>query len=114
MNSGASDTKHTRKTKGRATRTPLKLEMNSGASDTKHTRKTKGRFTRWVPLVEQKLLIHQRHMSSSPVFSGVRVARPLVLSVCFVSEAPEFIPSFSGVRVARPLHTLKIEQHEPH
>jgi hypothetical protein len=46
MNSGASDTKHTRKTKGRATRTPLKLGMNSGASDTKHTRKTKGRATR--------------------------------------------------------------------
>jgi hypothetical protein len=48
--------------------------MNSCPSDTKHTRKTKG-----------------------------RVARPLVLCVCFVSEAPEFIPSFSGVRVARPL-----------
>jgi hypothetical protein len=34
--------------------------------------------------VEQELLILPYHLSSSPVFSGVRVTRSLVLWVCFV------------------------------
>ena len=42
------------------------------------------RLTRWVPPVEQELLILQEHLSSSPVFSGGRVTRSLVLYVCFV------------------------------
>ena len=42
------------------------------------------RLTRWVPPVEQELLILPEHLSSSPVFSGGRVTRSLVLYVCFV------------------------------
>jgi hypothetical protein len=40
------------------------------------------RLTRRVSLVEQELLILPEHLSSPPVFSGVRVTRPLVLYVC--------------------------------
>jgi len=39
------------------------------------------RLTRRVSLVEQELLTHPEHMSSLPVFSGVRVTRSLVLCV---------------------------------
>jgi hypothetical protein len=44
------------------------------------------RLTRRVPLVEQELLILPDHMSSPPVFGGVRVTRSLALCVvdrCF-------------------------------
>ena len=44
------------------------------------------RLTRRVPLVEQELLILPEHLSSPPVFSGVRVTRSLVLYVCFVDR----------------------------
>ena len=37
-----------------------------------------------VPLVEQELLSLPEHLSSSSVFSGVRVTRSLVLCVCLV------------------------------
>jgi hypothetical protein len=37
------------------------------------------RLTRWVPLVEQELSTLPEHRSSTPVFSGVRVTRSLVL-----------------------------------
>ena len=39
-----------------------------------------------VPLVEQELLTIPEHLSSPPVFSGVRVTRSLVLCVCFVNR----------------------------
>jgi hypothetical protein len=39
-----------------------------------------------VPLVEQERLTFPEHMSSPPVFSGVRVTRSLVLYVCFVDR----------------------------
>ena len=42
------------------------------------------RITRRVPLVEQELHTRPEHLSSPPVFSGVRVTRSLVLYVCFV------------------------------
>jgi hypothetical protein len=42
------------------------------------------RLTRWVPLVQQELLTLSEHLSSPPVFSGVRVTRSCVLYVCFV------------------------------
>ena len=48
------------------------------------------RLTRRVPLVEQELLTLQEHMSSPPVFSGVRVTRSLVLLVCFVDRCLSF------------------------
>jgi hypothetical protein len=41
-------------------------------------------LTRRVSLVEQILLTLPDHLSSPPVFSGVRVTRSLVLYVCFV------------------------------
>ena len=44
------------------------------------------RLTRRVSLVEQKLLTLPEHLSSPPVFSGVRVTRSLVLYVCFVDR----------------------------
>ena len=43
-----------------------------------------------MPLVEQELLIRPEHLSSSPVFSRVRVTRSLVLCVCFVDTCLSF------------------------
>jgi hypothetical protein len=43
-----------------------------------------------VPLVEQKLLTRPEHLSSPPVFSGVRVSRSVVLCVCFVDRCLSF------------------------
>jgi hypothetical protein len=48
------------------------------------------RLTRRVPLVEQELLTLPEHLSSPPVFSGVRVSRSLVLYVCFVDRCLSF------------------------
>ena len=45
------------------------------------------RLTRPVPLVELELLTLPEHLSSPPVFSGVRVTRSLVLCVCFVCRS---------------------------
>ena len=53
------------------------------------------RLTRRVPLVEQELLILPEHLSSPPVFSGVRVTRSLVLCVCFVDRYFVSFCSFS-------------------
>ena len=44
------------------------------------------RLTRRVSLVKQELLTIPEHLSSPPVFSGVRVIRSLVLYVCFVDH----------------------------
>jgi hypothetical protein len=43
-----------------------------------------------VPLVEQELLTFAGHLSSLPVFSGVRVTRSLVLCICFVDRCLSF------------------------
>ena len=48
------------------------------------------RLTRRVPLVEQELFTLPEHLSSAPVFSGVRVTRSLVLYVCFVDRCLSF------------------------
>ena len=48
------------------------------------------RLTRRVPLVEHELLTLPEHLSSPPVFSGVRVTRSLVLYVCFVDRCLSF------------------------
>ena len=54
------------------------------------------RLTRRVPLVEQELSSVPVHPISPPVLSGVRVARFLVLCVCFVDRCLSFCPfSFS-------------------
>ena len=42
------------------------------------------RLTRRVPLVQKKLFTLPEHLSSSPVFSRVRVTRSLVLYVCLI------------------------------
>jgi hypothetical protein len=44
------------------------------------------RLTRRVSLMEQELPTLPEHLSSPPVFSGVRVTRSLVLYVCFVDR----------------------------
>ena len=48
------------------------------------------RLTRRVSLVGQELLTFPEHLSSPPVFSGVRVTRSLVLCVCFVDRCLSF------------------------
>jgi hypothetical protein len=48
------------------------------------------RLTWRVPLVEQELLTLPEHLSSPPVFSGVRVTRSLVLYVCFEDRCLSF------------------------
>ena len=48
------------------------------------------RLTWRVPLVEQKLLTLPKHLSSPPIFGGVRVTRSLVLYVCFVDYCLSF------------------------
>ena len=58
-----------------------------------HSRLITGFVTRLllrVPLVEQELLSLPEHLSSPPVFSGIRVTRSLVLYVCFVDRCLSF------------------------
>ena len=43
-----------------------------------------------MSLVEQELPTLPEHMTSPPVFSGVRVTRSLVLYVCFVDRCLPF------------------------
>jgi hypothetical protein len=51
----------------------------------------------------QKLLTLPGHLSSPPVFNGVRVTRSLVLCVCFVDRCLSFCPfSFSLCVVCPP------------
>ena len=44
-----------------------------------------------MPLVKQELLTLPEHLSSPPVFGGVRVTRSLVLYVCFVDRCLTFV-----------------------
>ena len=46
--------------------------------------------TRRVPVDEQELSTLPEHLSSLPVFSGVRITRSLVLCVCFVDSCLSF------------------------
>jgi hypothetical protein len=58
-----------------------------------------GCVTRWirrVSLVEQELPTLPEHLSSPPIFSGVRVTRSLVLYVCFVDPSLSFCPFSFG------------------
>jgi hypothetical protein len=48
------------------------------------------RLTRRMWLVEQDLHTLPEHLSSPPVFSGVRVTRSIVLYVCFVDRCLSF------------------------
>ena len=49
------------------------------------------RLTRRVPLVEHKLLTLQENLNSLQGFSGICVARSLVLCVCFVDRCLLFV-----------------------
>jgi hypothetical protein len=49
------------------------------------------RLTRLVPLVVQELPTLPENLSSLPVFSGVRVARSLVLCVCAIDRCLFFV-----------------------
>jgi hypothetical protein len=48
------------------------------------------RLTQPVPLLEQEFLTLPDHLSSPPVFNGVRVTRSLVLYACFVDHCYRF------------------------
>ena len=48
------------------------------------------RVARRVPRVEQEVIFLPEHPSSSPVLSGVCVARSLVFCVCFVDHCLSF------------------------
>jgi hypothetical protein len=48
------------------------------------------RLTRWVSLVEQSLLTLTEHLSSHPLFSGVRINRSLDIYVWFVYRCLSF------------------------
>jgi hypothetical protein len=54
------------------------------------------RLTRQMPLVEQELPTLPEHLSSPPIFSGVRVTRSLVLYVCIVDLCLSFFTFFFG------------------
>jgi hypothetical protein len=79
------------------------------------------RVTRRVPLVEQELFPHPKHLRSPPVFSGVRVARSLVFSVLFCRSlfvllslfiSPFYYVSFFYLRV-RPLVSSNLHMSCP-
>ena len=44
--------------------------------------------------MEQELPTFPKHLTSPPVFSGVRVTRPLVLCVCFVDRCLSIVSVF--------------------
>ena len=48
------------------------------------------RYTQPVSLVEQELPTLPKYLSSSPVFTGVRVTRSLALYVCFIDRCLSF------------------------
>ena len=50
------------------------------------------RIKRRVLLIEQQLLTLSEHLSSPPVFGGVRVTRSSVLCICFVDGCLSFCP----------------------
>jgi hypothetical protein len=54
--------------------------------------------------LEQKLPTLPEHLSSPPIFSGVRVTRCLVLCICFGDRCLSFCPcSFGHCECARPI-----------
>jgi hypothetical protein len=48
------------------------------------------RLTRRMPQMEQELHTLPEHLSSPPVFSGIRVTRSFVLCVCFIDRCLSF------------------------
>jgi hypothetical protein len=58
--------------------------------------------------VEQELLTLPDHLSSSPVFSRVRVTRSFVLCVCFVDNCLFYLAIVLSVLLRRILITLLV------
>ena len=68
--------------------------------------------TAWVPLVEQERLTLPVHLSSPPIFSGVRVTRSLVLYVCFIDCCLSFCPlSFLVILLSILLRFMDCDYH---
>ena len=65
---------------------PLVVSTSRSFPHSRLTTEFVTRLTRRVPLVEQALLTLSGHLSSTPVFSGVRVTRSLDLYVYFVDR----------------------------
>ena len=61
-----------------------------------------------MPPVEQEMLTLPEHLSSPPVFSGVRVTRSLVLYVCFVDRCFSFCTFFFWALCCLFLFDLRI------
>ena len=86
----------------------LALPMQNSCQSGKHSARPKGKCTshyfllsmqythlyysciRRAQLVEQELPTLPEHLSSPPIFSGVRVTRSLVLCLCFVDHCLSF------------------------
>ena len=66
------------------------------------------RLTRRVPLVEQELINLPEHLSSPPVFSGVRVTRSLVVPVSIVDRCLSFCTFSFGHCVVCSLFDIRI------
>ena len=76
---------------------------NKLSSGTKVITEFVTRLTRRAPLVEQELLTLPEHLSSSPVFSEVRVTRSLVLCIFFVECCLSFGPFILAIVLSVPL-----------
>ena len=63
-------------------------------------------LTRRVPLEEQELFTVPEHMSSTSIFSGVRVTRFLVLYVCFVNRCLSFCAFSFGHCICSSIYGL--------
>ena len=59
--------------------------------------------------MEQELLTLPEHLSSHPVFSGIRVTRSLLLCVCFIDRWPLCCVFFFDIRL--PLWHLQSPQN---
>jgi hypothetical protein len=62
------------------------------------------RVTRRVPLVEQKLVTLPGHLSSPPLFSGIRIVQALVSVLCFVNH--RFSSLFLVIVLSVPLRLI--------
>ena len=72
----------------------IKISINTTTSSEQYQNPIEKPRKQRVPLMGQKLLTLPEHLSSYPIFTGVRVPRSLVLYVCFVDCCLSFC-SFS-------------------
>ena len=67
-------------------------------------------LTRRVPLVEQKLLTIQEHITLSPLFSGVRVAQHLFSIQCVLNNCLSFCVYFI-LAIVSSVHRFKCSDY---